>query len=113
MNSEKLSSSEKQATYEQVIAGLQGMGNFRGDADVAEDLGIPVSPDTLASHVASGGAVAAQMSEAAAARRRDRAYYAEEFGQTGPRNLSEEQRDTNRYGAEAVRAAMRAAREQQ
>jgi hypothetical protein len=39
-------------------AGLYGMGNFQGDQEVAEDIGIAIDPEALASHIESGRKVA-------------------------------------------------------
>lgn len=39
--------------YDIETAYRSGMGNFQGDAEVAEDLGIPVDSETLASHMES------------------------------------------------------------
>lgn len=44
---------EKPNQYDIETAYRSGMGNFQGDAEVAEDLGIPVHPDTLAGHMES------------------------------------------------------------
>jgi hypothetical protein len=42
------------------LAGLSGMGGFHGgDAEVAEDLGIPMSPESLGSHIEAGRQVGA------------------------------------------------------
>jgi hypothetical protein len=40
-------------------AGLTGMGNFHGDAEVAEDLGIATTPESLYSDIEAGQKVGA------------------------------------------------------
>jgi pyrimidine operon attenuation protein/uracil phosphoribosyltransferase len=53
-------------TYESDLetAYRTGMGNFRGDSKVAEDLGIAVDPDTLESHLESARQVRAALQAA-------------------------------------------------
>lgn len=44
---------ENPTNYDLRTAGLTGMGSMHGDVEALEDIGIPATPETFESHVAS------------------------------------------------------------
>jgi hypothetical protein len=103
MSVENPSQHDLEAAY---YHGLRTMGDM--DPEVAEDLGIPTTPDSFDRHIANGTQGAQTAREAA--RAADHAYYTEQFGLTGSEPLSSEQRAINATGRAAVDEALADAR---
>ena len=100
-----------QISHEQWTAAYWGLGLANGDPEVMEDLGIPVTEETLLRHVEAGAEVAELLgidtrSAAEVARDEARAYYEEEFFLTGPMDLDDDQRARNAAGVAHARALL-------
>ena len=93
-------------------AGLRGMGNVRGDAEVLEDLGIPMGPYTYGKHLESSAAVWL----ATESKHRDALTDGDYPFEPNLGNFAggtPDQRAVHRQGAAAARASIEAVRNQQ